>query len=745
MKLLGIEQGIQRGWKDSSEIIDKSKLGNWITPEQYGAKAILGWDNYEAFSEMFENAPENSIIFLSGGRYEVSDTILINKTLCLLGVGATIKSEKGSMIYRTNPDKPAIKFAGITSNFLNFGSLSHLKVGGVEGVDFMQLEYILGGYMSHFLVNGNTLNAHVRMKCVQDMVIIQPFLRHSGGDYINNEGLLVFDPPELDDPILGTQSINNVNDIRLFGGHFEHGMHHVKSLHNGGAGRNNSIVFTNTKFESKGGEFMFDLDYVDGFHFTDCRYTSYKKGFKISNSKNIKITGIARCITNPMSFGEFENIENLKIDVQGQKAGKITRKSNVRTSDIHINESSTETNLRDESLMGAESNMDYLTFFAHTQQGNQIIDSDSFSKNSLLSTSIDNAPILRFKPSVISRHRDGLTFWFKAQIVKEGFEGTKSYEVRAITPATSTVAQIESLISVVNVSTSMGWFFASISPDKIVDNTTFIQVNNTITDGAKLKVDEFYVENQYVSTAIPSNGNWEKGAMIRFSQQTTSGEIGAYCVTAGTPGIWKSIIGVNKDKIAIDNDGTYRIATGSSIEGIYELSVSSPSRKHVLKFSVSSQQFGTANVTVLSDYALNNQRVFVDLKVVGSADGTTRSLYVTIANRNISNGTYYLTATGIGQSTLLSLMYNPTDNTSITNKYVWIKDGNILLGTAYNSFRDSSILTLESVTQGFLPPRLTTSQRDNIINPAQGLMIYNTTVNKMQTFNGSIWETLNSN
>ncbi len=51
----------------------------------------------------------------------------------------------------------------------------------------------------------------------------------------------------------------------------------------------------------------------------------------------------------------------------------------------------------------------------------------------------------------------------------------------------------------------------------------------------------------------------------------------------------------------------------------------------------------------------------------------------------------------------------------------------------------SAILDVYSTNKGFLPPRLTTEQRDAIAIPAAGLMIYNTTVNCLQWYNGSYW------
>jgi hypothetical protein len=51
----------------------------------------------------------------------------------------------------------------------------------------------------------------------------------------------------------------------------------------------------------------------------------------------------------------------------------------------------------------------------------------------------------------------------------------------------------------------------------------------------------------------------------------------------------------------------------------------------------------------------------------------------------------------------------------------------------------TSILTLASTTKGFLPPRMTTAQRDLIATPAEGLVIYNTTTQVLNFYNGAVW------
>jgi len=51
----------------------------------------------------------------------------------------------------------------------------------------------------------------------------------------------------------------------------------------------------------------------------------------------------------------------------------------------------------------------------------------------------------------------------------------------------------------------------------------------------------------------------------------------------------------------------------------------------------------------------------------------------------------------------------------------------------------SAQLHVTSTTKGFLPPRMTTANRDAIASPAAGLIIYNTSTNKHQGYNGTTW------
>lgn len=54
----------------------------------------------------------------------------------------------------------------------------------------------------------------------------------------------------------------------------------------------------------------------------------------------------------------------------------------------------------------------------------------------------------------------------------------------------------------------------------------------------------------------------------------------------------------------------------------------------------------------------------------------------------------------------------------------------------------SSILEMRTTSKGLLIPRMTTAERDAITSPATGLMIFNSTSNKFNFFNGSSWTVL---
>ena len=56
--------------------------------------------------------------------------------------------------------------------------------------------------------------------------------------------------------------------------------------------------------------------------------------------------------------------------------------------------------------------------------------------------------------------------------------------------------------------------------------------------------------------------------------------------------------------------------------------------------------------------------------------------------------------------------------------------------------QSSAILQADSTTKGFLPPRMTTTEKNAIATPAAGLVVYDSTTNKLCCYNGSTWNDL---
>jgi hypothetical protein len=90
-------------------------------------------------------------------------------------------------------------------------------------------------------------------------------------------------------------------------------------------------------------------------------------------------------------------------------------------------------------------------------------------------------------------------------------------------------------------------------------------------------------------------------------------------------------------------------------------------------------------------------------------------------------------------ATSLSFVTAPDTSTNGGTIRMFINNsGNIGINTT--SVNAAAQLQIDSTTRGFLPPRMTTTQRDAISTPPAGLMIYNTSTNRYNEFSGSAWQ-----
>jgi hypothetical protein len=68
--------------------------------------------------------------------------------------------------------------------------------------------------------------------------------------------------------------------------------------------------------------------------------------------------------------------------------------------------------------------------------------------------------------------------------------------------------------------------------------------------------------------------------------------------------------------------------------------------------------------------------------------------------------------------------------------------GQFAIGKSTTQAVASALIEMSSTTMGFLPPRMTTTQKNAITIPATGLVLYDSTTNKLCCYNGSTWNDL---
>ena len=82
------------------------------------------------------------------------------------------------------------------------------------------------------------------------------------------------------------------------------------------------------------------------------------------------------------------------------------------------------------------------------------------------------------------------------------------------------------------------------------------------------------------------------------------------------------------------------------------------------------------------------------------------------------------------------------DNGSFIRNSTWNYDRVTLNTWVGGTQQASSVFTLNSTTKGFLPPKMTNAQMLAIATPVSGLMVYDTTNNKLCCYDGTTWQNL---
>jgi hypothetical protein len=118
----------------------------------------------------------------------------------------------------------------------------------------------------------------------------------------------------------------------------------------------------------------------------------------------------------------------------------------------------------------------------------------------------------------------------------------------------------------------------------------------------------------------------------------------------------------------------------------------------------------------------------------GFTSSTTNVLLSTHTNSAITNtGIYAPGGASFGVCVIGNRMAN-----AVLDWQMW--GGIIVQAIGVNaSLNSSAMLQADSTTKGFLPPRMTTTQKNAIASPAAGLVVYDTTLNQISYYNGTTW------
>jgi len=116
-----------------------------------------------------------------------------------------------------------------------------------------------------------------------------------------------------------------------------------------------------------------------------------------------------------------------------------------------------------------------------------------------------------------------------------------------------------------------------------------------------------------------------------------------------------------------------------------------------------------------------------------------------VATNNVNNQSCQITAyAGVVNATTIDtlLTFDTTAGGVRTTRFQIDYNGSICVNTGLIA-NASAIMDIVSTTKGFLPPRMTTTQKNAIATPAAGLIVYDTTLNKLCVYT-TAWETITS-
>lgn len=261
--------------------------------------------------------------------------------------------------------------------------------------------------------------------------------------------------------------------------------------------------------------------------------------------------------------------------------------------------------------------------------------------------------------------------------------------------------------------------------------TTGTDVSSTVATGTTTPV---------ITLNIPTASASNRGALSSTDWSTFNSKIGG-SGTATRLAFYDSASTITSDSLLVwDNTSKW---LGIGMTPIMKLQVSS---------SASSPTLPVAQLLRPNGTNINNKSIGYPYLLIGGA-GETATLNVMASigfGYNYSN--IYFPFVEIGSQTTSTsgnlkgdfwiATRATTTNVAATERIRVLSSGETGFGTSTPN--TASLVDITSTTKGFLPPRMTTTQKNAISSPPAGLQVYDTTLNKMCVYTGSVWETMTS-
>ena len=140
----------------------------------------------------------------------------------------------------------------------------------------------------------------------------------------------------------------------------------------------------------------------------------------------------------------------------------------------------------------------------------------------------------------------------------------------------------------------------------------------------------------------------------------------------------------------------------------------------------------------------------LDVNGTARVKGTGTTSATTAFTVQNSAGTTMLSVKDGGADKVVTMPSAVIASIDISSTIIQVGGGNsirfIATGHAFNNNyatpHSSAIMDVSSTTKGFLPPRMTTTEKNAIATPATGLQVHDTTLNRPCFYDGTTWITL---